>query len=132
MILIEHITRNPTNFKEVELMDSISKLVDNGILINKKTKEDLDSLFVNEGTSTDNNTLPDIIPVNTETPNCRVTEASTKSDSDRFNDLKSKVNNNTANFSAFKSFVLDELHKIKAKYIIWASRIYMGAVLLKN
>ena len=90
MILIEHITRNPTNFKEVELMDSISKLVDNGILINKKTKEDLDSLFVNEGTSTDNNTLPDIIPVNTETPNCRVTEASTKSDSDRFNDLKAK------------------------------------------
>ena len=61
---IEHITRNPTNFKEVELRDNISKLVDSGILINKKTKQDLDSLFVNEEISTDNtpqgqiNTLP--------------------------------------------------------------------------
>ena len=41
--LIDHITRNRTNFKEVELRDSISKLVDSGILINKKTKLDLDS-----------------------------------------------------------------------------------------
>ena len=42
-------------------------------------------------------------------------EPSTKGDNDRFNDLKGEVNNNTANFSAFKSFVLDELHKIKNK-----------------
>ena len=67
--IIEHITRNPTNFKEVELRDSISKLVDSGILINKKTKQDLDSFSVNEGTSIDNtlqgqnNTLPDITRV---------------------------------------------------------------------
>ena len=38
-----------------------------------------------------------------------------KSYSDSFNDLKDAVNNNTENFSAFKSFVLDELHKIKDK-----------------
>ena len=72
--IVEHITRNPTNFKEVELRDSISKLVDSGILINKKTKQGLDSFFVNEGTSIDNtlqgqnNTLPDIAPVDIETP----------------------------------------------------------------
>ena len=119
--IIEHITRNPTNFKEVELRDSISKLVDSGILINKKTKQDLDSLFVNEGTSIDNtlqaqnNTLPDITPVDIETPNYTFVEASTKSCSYSFNDLKSAVNNNTQNFSAFTSFVLDELHKIKDK-----------------
>ena len=29
--IIEYITRNPTNFKEVELRNSISKLVDSGI-----------------------------------------------------------------------------------------------------
>ena len=34
----EHIARNRTTFKEVELRDSISKLVDSEILINKKTK----------------------------------------------------------------------------------------------
>ena len=74
--IIEYITKNPTNFKEVELRDSISKLVDSGILINKKTKQDLDSLFVNEGTSTDNksqeqsNTLTDISLLDMETPNC--------------------------------------------------------------
>ena len=34
----DHITRNQTNFKEVELRDSISKLVDWETLINKKTK----------------------------------------------------------------------------------------------
>ena len=116
-----HITRNPTNFKEVELRDSISKLVDSGISINKKTKQVLDSLSVNEGTSADNtpqgqnNTLPDINPVDIEAPNCTLVGASTKIDSDRFNDLKDEVINNTANFSAFKSFVLDELHKIKDK-----------------
>ena len=38
-----------------------------------------------------------------------------KGDNDWFNDLKGEVNNNTANFSAFKSFVLDELQKIKNK-----------------
>ena len=38
-----------------------------------------------------------------------------KSYSDSFNDLKGAVNNNTETFSAFKSFVLDELHKIKDK-----------------
>ena len=119
--IIEYITKNPTNFKEVELRDSISKLVDSGILINKKTKQDLDSLFVNEGTSTNNtsqgqhNTLPDITPVDIETPNCTLEESSTKSDSDRFNDLKGEVNNNTANFAAFKSSVLDKLHEIKDK-----------------
>ena len=42
-------------------------------------------------------------------------EASTKSDSDRFNNLKGEIKNNTANFAAFKSFVLNELHKIKEK-----------------
>ena len=116
-----HITRNPTNFKEVELRDSISKLVDSGISINKKTKQVLDSLSVNEGTSADNtpqgqnNTLPDITPVDIEAPNCTLVGASTKIDSDRFNDLKGEVINNTANFSAFKSFVLDELHEIKDK-----------------
>ena len=41
-------------FLSNQLMDSISKLDDSGILINKKTKQDLDSLFVNEGTSTEN------------------------------------------------------------------------------
>ena len=46
--IVEHITRNLTNFKEVELRDSISKLVDSGILVHKKTKQDLDSLFVND------------------------------------------------------------------------------------
>ena len=116
-----HITRNPTNFKEVELRDSISKLVDSGISINKKTRQVLDSLSVNEGTSADNtpqgqnNTLPDINPVDIEAPNCTLVGASTKIDSDRFNDLKDEVINNTASFSAFKSFVLDELHKIKDK-----------------
>ena len=119
--IIEYITKNPTNFKEVELRDSISKLVDSGILINKKTKQDLDSLFVNEGTSTNNtsqgqhNTLPDITLVDIETPNCTLEESSTKIDSNRFNNLKGEVNNNTANFSAFKSSVLDELHEIKGK-----------------
>ena len=49
----EYITRNPTNIEEAELRDCISNLVDSGILINKKTKKDLDSLFVNKGTSTD-------------------------------------------------------------------------------
>ena len=52
--IIEHITRNPANFTEVELKDNVSKLFDSGILINKKSKPDLDSLFVNEGASTDN------------------------------------------------------------------------------
>ena len=119
--IIEYITKNPTNFKEVELRDSISKLVDSGIIINKKTKQDLDSLFVNEGTSTNNtsqgqhNTLPDITPVDIETPNCTLEESSTKIDSNRFNNLKGEVNNNTANFSAFKSSVLDEFHEIKDK-----------------
>ena len=51
--IIEHIARNQENFKEVELRDILSKLVDSGILINKKTKQDLDS-FVNEGTSIGN------------------------------------------------------------------------------
>ena len=45
MSTIENITRNPANFKEVELRDSISKLVDSGILINKTTKQDLDSFL---------------------------------------------------------------------------------------
>ena len=121
IFIIECIKRNPTNFKEVELRDSISELVDSGILINKKTKQDLDSLFINEGASTDNapqgqnNTLPDITPVDTETPNCTLIETSTKRDRDRFNNLKGEVNRNTANFAAFKSFVLDELYEIKEK-----------------
>ena len=82
--ITEHITRNPTNFKEVELRDSIAKLVDSGILINNKTKQDLAILFVNEGASTDNtpqgqiNALPDITSVDTETPNCTLAEACTK------------------------------------------------------
>ena len=84
------------NFKEVEWRDSISKLFDSGILINKKAKQDLDFLFVNEGTSTDNtpqgqnNTLPGITPVDAEIPNCTLAEASTKSDSDRFNIWKAE------------------------------------------
>ena len=49
-----------------------------------------------------------------ENPNCTA-EASTKSDSDRYNNLNGKVNNNTTNFAAFKSFLLDELHEIKEK-----------------
>ena len=116
--IIEYITRNPANFKEVELRDSILKPVDSGILINKKTKQDLDSVFVNEGTSTNNtpqeqnNTLPDITPVDIETPNCTLIEASTKSDNDRFNNLNGEVNNSIANFTPFKSFALDELHEI--------------------
>ena len=89
--IIEYITRYPTNFKEVELRDRTSKLVHSGILINKNTSADI------------------------ETPNYTLVEPSTKSNSDRFNDLKGEVNNNTANFSAFKSFVLDDLHKIKNK-----------------
>ena len=74
--IVEHITRNLTYFKEVELRDSTSELVDSGILVHKKTKQDLDSLFVNDGTSADNtpqgqnNTLPDITPTDIETPNC--------------------------------------------------------------
>ena len=90
-------------------------------MINKKTKQDLDSLFVNEGTSTDNtpqeqsNTLTDIPLVDMENPNCTAVEASTKSDSDRYNNLNGKVNNNTTSFAAFKSFLLDELHEIKEK-----------------
>ena len=109
--IIDYITRNLASFKEVELMDSILELVDSGILINKKTKQDLDSLFLNEGTLTDNtpqeqnNNLTDINPVDIETPNCTLVEASTKSYSDRFNNLKGKVNSNTTNFAAFKSFV---------------------------
>ena len=134
----EHITRNRTNFKEVELRDSISKLVDSEILINKKSKQDLDSLFVNEGTSTDNtpqgqsNTLPDITPVDTETINCSLAEASRNSDRDRFNGLKGKVNNNPGNFSAFKSFVLDELHKIKEKVCNLRIQNPDGSNLVKN
>ena len=50
-----------------------------------------------------------------ENPNCTAVEASTKSDSDRYNNLNGKVNNNTTNFAAFKSFLLDELHEIKEK-----------------
>ena len=48
--------------------------------------QDLDSLL-NEGTSTDNtpqgqyNTLPDINPVDIETPNCTLAETSVKIDS---------------------------------------------------
>ena len=50
-----------------------------------------------------------------ENPNCTAVEASTKSDSDRYNNLNGKVNNNTTNFAAFKSFLLAELHEIKEK-----------------
>ena len=39
--IIEYITRNPTNFKEAELRDSISKLVDSGILITKRLSKNL-------------------------------------------------------------------------------------------
>ena len=105
--IIQYITGNPTNIKEVELRDSISKFVDSGIVINKKTKQDLDSLFVNEGTSAkntsqeQNNTLQEIAPVDIETPNCTLIEASTKSDIDIFNNLKGKVNNNTAKICCF-------------------------------
>ena len=48
--------------------------------------QDLDSLFLNEGTSTDNtpqgqySTLPDISPVDIETPNCTLAETSAKID----------------------------------------------------
>ena len=136
--IIEYITRNLTNFKEVELRNSISKLVDSGILINKKTKQDLDSLFINEGTSTDNtpqgqnNTLPDINPVDIETPNCILVETYTKSDRDRFNNLKGEVNRNTANFAAFKSFVLDELHEIKEKVYNFGIQNPVGRGLVEN
>ena len=67
--LIENITESLINFEEAELGDSISKLFGSRVLINKKTKQGLDSLFVNEGTSAgntpqgQNNTLPDFTPV---------------------------------------------------------------------
>ena len=136
--LIEYITRNLTNFKEVDLRDSISKLADSVILINKKPKQDLDSLFVNEGTSTDNtsqgqnNTLPDITPVDVETPSPVDIETSTKRDSDRFNNLKGEVNNNTVNFDAFKSFTLDELHEIKEKVYNLGIQNPAGSGLVEN
>ena len=136
--IIEYITRNPTNFKEVELRDSIPKLVDSGILINKKSKQDLDSLFINEGTSTDNtpqgqnNTLPDITPVDIETPNCTLIETFTKSYRNRFNNLKGEVNRNTANFASFKSFVLDELHEIKEKVYNFGIQNPDGRGLVEN
>ena len=78
-----------------------------------------------------NNTLPDITPVDIETLNCTLIEASTKSDSDRFNNLKGEVNNKTANFAAFKSLVLDELHEFKEKVYNLGIQNQMGAVLLK-
>lgn len=61
-------------------MDSIPTLVD-------LTKQDLDSLLVNECTSTDNSSqrhnyaLPDIAPVDLETRNCSPVETSTDIDS---------------------------------------------------
>ena len=136
--IIEYIARNPTNFKEVELRDSISKLVDSGILINKKTKQDLDSLFINEGNSTEyspqgqNNTSSDITPVDIESLNCRLIETSTKSDRDRFNNLKSQVNRNTATFAAFKSFLLDELREIKEKVYNFGIQNPDGSGLVEN
>ena len=104
----------------------------------KKIKQDLDSLFVNKGISTDNilqrrnNTLPDIALVDIETWNYTLAEASTKSDSNRFNDLKGEVSNNTANLSAFMCFVLDELHKIKDKLYNFGREKPDGSGLVEN
>ena len=104
--IIEYITRNPTHFEEAELRDSISKLSNGRILINKKSKQDLNSRFVNEGASTDNapqghnNTLPDITLVKIETPNFTLVETSSKCDSDKYNNFKGEVNNNTVNFAS--------------------------------
>lgn len=46
--IVEYVTRNLANIKGIECRDSISTPADWGILINKKTKQDLDSLFVND------------------------------------------------------------------------------------
>ena len=46
-----------------------------------------------------NYALPDIAPVDLETPNCTLVETSTDIDSDKYNNLKGKVNNNTASFT---------------------------------
>lgn len=46
-----------------------------------------------------NYTLPDIAPVDLETPNCTLVETSTDIDSDKYNNLKGKLNNNTASFT---------------------------------
>ena len=46
IFVTEYITRNLTNF-EAELRNCISELVDSRILINRKTEQDLDSLFIN-------------------------------------------------------------------------------------
>ena len=59
-------------------------------------------------------------------------EASTKNDSDRFNNLKGEIKNNTANFAAFKSFVLDELHKIKEKVYNLGIQNPDGSSLVEN
>lgn len=105
------------------LRDSISTLVDCRILINKKTKEDLDLLFVNEYSSTDNSSqrhnfaFPDIAPVALENPNCSLIETSKDIDSDKYNDLKSEVNSKTTSFAALKKFIVDELNEIIEKVI---------------
>ena len=57
--------------------------------------------------------MPDINSVDIETPNCTLKETFTKSDSNKYNNLKCEVNNHTSHFAAFKSFLLDELHEIK-------------------
>lgn len=54
IFVTEYITRNLTNFEEAELRNCISELVDSRILINKKTEQGLDSLFINEGANTGN------------------------------------------------------------------------------
>lgn len=46
--IVEYVTRNLANIEGIEWRDSISTPADWGILINKKIKQDLDLLFVND------------------------------------------------------------------------------------
>ena len=46
--------------------------------------------------------------------------------------MKGEVNNNTANFSAFMCFVLDELHKIKDKLYNFGREKPDGSGLVEN
>ena len=105
------------------MRDSISTLANCGILmLNKKTKQDLYSLFVTECSSNDNSSqrhnyaLSDIAPVDLGTLNCTRVETSMVIDSYKYNNLKDEVNkSNTASFIALRRFVVAELNEIKEK-----------------
>ena len=46
--------------------------------------------------------------------------------------MKGEVNNSTANFAAYKSFVLDKLHEIKEKVYNLGIKNPNGSVLIEN